>query len=87
MMDSIALAKAIELQLEAREEQWRTNEELFYRDYSLDPPALVIWAGRLITGLGALLAGMRKADRGDIHRSACDDCYDKRCDQAASCRA
>ena len=30
MMDSIALAKAIELQCRAREEQWRRNEDLFY---------------------------------------------------------
>ncbi|MFS8047973.1 hypothetical protein [Rhizobium sp. BR 314] len=87
MMDSIALAKAIELQTQAREERWRRNEDLFYHDYSMDPPALVVWAGRLITGVGAFVAAMKKADRRDVRRSACDDCEDTGCDQAASCRA
>ncbi|ENN88865.1 hypothetical protein RHSP_11363 [Rhizobium freirei PRF 81] len=85
MMDSIALAKAIELQNQAREEQWRKNEDLFYRDYGLDPPRPVVWIGRVIAGLSALRTAIKKADRPEVGRSACDD--GDSCRQAASCRA
>ncbi|MGG6896052.1 hypothetical protein [Rhizobium sp. BR 315] len=84
MMDSIALAKAIELQNQAREEQWRRNEDLFYRDYGLDPPAPLIWIGKMIAGLCSLRKPTKKADRREIRQSACDD--NGCCGQAASCR-
>lgn len=84
MMDSIALAKAIELQNEAREEQWRQKEDLFYLDYGRDPWPLFTWIGHVFAGLHSHRKSIKKADRLKISRSACDD--DSCCAQAASCR-
>lgn len=84
MMDSIGLAKAIELQCRAREEQWRQNEDLFYLDYGRDPWPLFTWIGRMLDRLHAAYKATKKADRLEISRSACDD--DGCCGQAASSR-
>lgn len=51
MMDSIGLAKAIELQNQAREAQWRGNDDLFYLDYGYEPWPLFAWIGRMLAGL------------------------------------
>lgn len=84
MMDSIGLAKAIELQNQAREAQWRGNDDLFYLDYGYEPWPLFAWIGRMLAGLRTHGKAIKKADRLEIGRSACDetDC----CGQAASCR-
>lgn len=63
MMDSMALAKAIEIQSLAREEQWRCDEDLFYLDYGLEPPRLFIWIERIFVALSTRLQAMKKADR------------------------
>jgi hypothetical protein len=83
VIDSIALARIIHLQNEARHAQWRRNEDAFYREYGHDPLALFTWFGNALdTGYAWLKT--KKADRPDIDRSACDgdDC----CGQAASAR-
>jgi len=85
MMDSIALAKAIELQNQAREEQWRRREDLFYLDYGRDPWPLFTCIGRMFAGLRSYRHSIKKADRLEMSRSACVD--DSCCDQAASRRA
>lgn len=82
-MDSMALAKAIEIQSLAREEQWRCDEDLFYLDYGLEPPWLFIWIERIFAGSGIRRKAMKKADRPEIGRSACSG--NNRCSQAAAC--
>lgn len=84
MMDGIALAKAIEIQSLAREEQWRRKEDLFYLDYGIEPPRLFIWIGRMFAALNTLYKAMKKADRPEIGRSACDS--NDSCGQAACSR-
>ncbi|GES50445.1 hypothetical protein Rhsp01_29700 [Rhizobium sp. NBRC 114257] len=84
MMDSMALAKAIEIQSLAREEQWRCDEDLFYLDYGLEPPRLFIWIERIFVALSTRLQAMKKADRPEMGRSACDS--NARCGQAACSR-
>ncbi|TWB50389.1 hypothetical protein FBZ98_106375 [Rhizobium sp. ERR 922] len=84
MMDSMALAKAIEIQSLAREEQWRCDEDLFYLDYGLEPPRLFIWIERIFVALSTRLQAMKKADRPEMGRSACDS--NTRCGQAACSR-
>lgn len=84
MMDSIALAKAIDLQNQARENQWRRNEDLFYLDYGRDPWPLFTWIGRMFDWRRADRSTTKKADRKEFNRAACDD--NRRCGQAASCR-
>ncbi|WP_146143942.1 hypothetical protein [Rhizobium sp. JAB6] len=83
MMDSMALAKAIELQSLAREEQWRRNEDLFYLDYGFEPPRLFIWIGRIFAVLNTRRKAMKKADRPETGRSACNG--NDSCGQAAAC--
>ncbi|OEC98559.1 MULTISPECIES: hypothetical protein [unclassified Rhizobium] len=84
MMDSMALAKAIEIQSLAREEQWRCDEDLFYLDYGLEPPRLFIWIERIFVALSTRLQAMKKADRPEMGRSACDS--NTSCGQAACSR-
>ncbi len=84
MMDSIALAKALELQSIAREEQWRRNEDLFYLDYARDPLPFLHWLGRMVAGLRDRKRLMKKADRLETSRSACNS--NDGCAQAASSR-
>jgi hypothetical protein len=48
MMESFALAKAVEIESRAREEQWRRNEHLFYLDNARDPSPFVQWLGRML---------------------------------------
>ncbi len=84
MMESLALAKALEIESRAREEQWRRNEDLFYRDNARDPSPFVQWLVRMLAALIPRRKTIKKADRLEISRSACAD---GRCsDQAASCR-
>ncbi|OCI96724.1 hypothetical protein A6U86_13905 [Rhizobium sp. AC27/96] len=85
MMESLALAKALEIESRAREEKWRRNEDLFYRDNARDPSPFVQWLGRMLAGLISRRKATKKADRLEISRSACAN--DRCCDQAASCRA
>lgn len=82
-MDSMALAKAIEIQSLAREEQWRCDEDLFYLDYGLEPPRLFIWIERIFAASGIRRKAMKKADRPEIGRSACSG--SDGCSQAAAC--
>ncbi|NLS18039.1 hypothetical protein HGP16_15870 [Rhizobium sp. P40RR-XXII] len=82
MMDSIALAKAIEIQSRAREEQWRQKEDLFYLDYGYETPPLFLWSGRMIAALSARRKPMKKADRLEIGRSAHDG---NNCSGQAAC--
>ncbi|NEI68198.1 hypothetical protein GR212_01335 [Rhizobium lusitanum] len=84
MMDGIALAKAIELQSLAREEQWRRNEDLFYLDYARDPLLFFHWLGRMVARLRLRRAAMKKANRPETGRFACD--HDDGSDQAACSR-
>ncbi len=84
MMDSMALAKAIEIQSLAREEQWRCDEDLFYLDYGLEPPRLFIWIERIFVALSTRLQAMKEADRPEMGRSACDS--NTSCGQAACSR-
>jgi hypothetical protein len=81
MMDSIALAKAIEIQCRAREEQWRQKEDLFYLDYGRDPWPFFTWIGRIFDAMRSYRNSIKKADRLEMGRSACDE--DRCCDQAA----
>lgn len=84
MMDSIALAKAVEIQNQAREEQWRRDEDLFYLDNARDPSRLFQWLGLMFAAARSRNRTMKRADRLEISRSACkgDNC----CGQAASPR-
>lgn len=84
MMESFALAKALEIESRAREEQWRRNEDLFYHDNAREPSPFVQWLGRMFAALTARRKTTKKADRLEMSRSACVD--DRCCDQAASCR-
>ncbi|MGY5799970.1 hypothetical protein [Rhizobium hainanense] len=84
MTESMALAKAIEIQSLAREEQWRHNEDLFYLDYGIEPPRLFIWIGRMFAALNTLYKAMKKADQPEIGQSACDS--NDYCGQAACSR-
>ncbi|MBB3288713.1 MULTISPECIES: hypothetical protein [Rhizobium] len=72
MLESIALAKAIEIQSQAREEQWRQKEDLFYLDYGRETPRPFLWIERMIAVLSAHRKPIEKADRPEIGRSACD---------------
>lgn len=85
MIESFALAKALEIESRAREEQWRRNEDLFYRDNARDPSPFAQWLGRMLAALTPRRTTTKKADRLEMSRSACVDriC----CDQAASRRA
>lgn len=71
MMDSIALAKAIEIQSLTREKQWHCDEDLFYLDYGREPPQFFIWIERISAALNTRRKEMKKADRPEIGRSAC----------------
>ncbi|AYG65245.1 MULTISPECIES: hypothetical protein [unclassified Rhizobium] len=82
MMDSIALAKAIEIQSRAREEQWRQKEDLFYLDYGRETPRLFLWIGRMISASSAHHKPTEKADRPELGRSACDS---NSCSGQAAC--
>lgn len=83
MMDSIALAKIVELRNKTLQEQWRRNDDAFYQHYGHEPPVLFTWLGDLLDRTHAWLK-TKKADRPEIGRSACDggDCRA----QAASAR-
>ncbi|MBB3424805.1 hypothetical protein ACK83U_01680 [Rhizobium sp. WW22] len=83
MIDSMALAKAIEIQSLAREEQWRCDEDLFYLDYGLELPRLFIWIERIFVASGIRRKAMKKADRPEIGRSASSG--NDGCSQAAAC--
>ncbi|KAA1174535.1 hypothetical protein FP026_02815 [Rhizobium tropici] len=72
MLESIALAKAIEIQSQTREEQWRQKEDLFYLDYGHETPRLFLWIERMIAALSAHRKPIGKADRPKIGRSARD---------------
>ena len=84
MMDGIALARALEIQNLAREEQRRRNEDLFYLDYGLEPPRLFICIGRMLAALGSRHEAMKKADPPEIGQPACDG--NDYCGQAACSR-
>ncbi|TIX91966.1 hypothetical protein [Rhizobium sp. P44RR-XXIV] len=84
MMESFALAKALEIESRAREEQWRRNEDLFYRDNARDPSPFAQWLGRILAALIPRRTTTKKADRLQMSRSACAN--DRCSDQAASCR-
>jgi len=84
MMDSMALAKAIEIRNLAREEQWRRNEDLFYLDNARDPSPFFQWLGRMFAAMRSRYRAMKKADRPEIGRSACDG--NDSCGQAACSR-
>ncbi|MBB5571502.1 MULTISPECIES: hypothetical protein [Rhizobium] len=83
MIDCIALARIIQLENDARQAQWRRNEDAFYQEYGRDPWALFTWFANALDA-GYAWFKTKKADRPDIGRSACDgdDC----CGQAASAR-
>ncbi|MDE1995525.1 MAG: hypothetical protein KGI75_23705 [Rhizobiaceae bacterium] len=76
MMDGIALAKAIELQNQARYARYKSDEEAFYQQHCREPAALLIWFGRIADRLQAWRK-IKKADQPGSGRSACDggDCY------------
>jgi hypothetical protein len=82
MMESIALAKALEIESRAREEQWRGNEDLFYRDNAREPSPFVHWLGRMFAALIARREATKKADRPEIGQSACND---SGCGNQAAC--
>lgn len=82
MMESIALAKALEIESRTREEQWRRNEDLFYLDNAREPSPFVRWLGRMFAALTAHREATKKADRPEIGRSACDS---SGCDTQAAC--
>jgi len=84
MMESIALAKAIEIRSLAREEQWRRNEDLFYLDNGGDPSPFFQWLGRMFAAARSRYRVMEKADRPEMGRSACDS--KSSCGQAACSR-
>ncbi|MDK4704224.1 hypothetical protein [Rhizobium sp.] len=84
MMESIALAKAIEIRNLAREEQWRRNEDLFYLDNAGDPSPFFEWLGRRFAAVRSRYQAMKKADRPEMGRSACDS--NTSCGQAACSR-
>lgn len=77
MMESIALAKAIELQNRAREEQWRRKEDLFYLVHAREPLPFFLWL--IFAAMRGLNRTIKKADRPETSRSACDssDCRDQ----------
>lgn len=77
MMESFALAKAIELQNRAREEEWRRNEDLFYIDNARDPSPLLVWLLQMLAAMRGHGAATKKADRLETSQSACDrkDCF------------
>ncbi len=84
MMESIALAKAIELQNQAREKQWRRKEDLFYLDYARDPLPLFSGLARICAATRGFIRTIKKADRPEISRSAYDSSACR--DQAACSR-
>ncbi|NTJ66917.1 hypothetical protein G6M50_19545 [Agrobacterium rhizogenes] len=84
MMDSMALAKAMEIQSLAREEQWRRSEDLFYLDNARDPSPFFQWLGRMFAATRSRYRAMKKADRPKIGRSACGS--NNSCGQAACSR-
>ena len=84
MMESMALAKAIEIRNLAREEQWRRSEDLFYLDNARDPLPFFLWLGRTFAVMRSRYRAMRKADRPELGRSACNS--NNSCGQAACSR-
>ncbi|MFK0165880.1 hypothetical protein [Rhizobium sp. NPDC090279] len=84
MMESFALAKALEIKIRAREEQWRRNEDLFYLDNARDPSPFFQWLGRMFAATRSHSKATKKADRPEIRRSACDG--NNSCGQAACSR-
>ena len=84
MMESMALAKAIEIRNLAREEQWRRSEVLFYLDNARDPLPFFLWFGRTFAAMRSRYQAMRKADWPEMGRSACDS--NNSCGQAACSR-
>ena len=72
MIDSIALAKSLELQNESRQALWSRDEDAFYEQYGAEAPILFAWLGRLLDRLQASIAH-EKADRSDDGRSAFND--------------
>ena len=79
MLESIALAKAIELQNRAREQQWRRKEDLFYLVHAREPLPFFLWLGRIFAAMRRLNRTIKKADRPETSRSARDssDCRDQ----------